>query len=520
MQDYQENQAIQNDRLMTQGFARERLPHEGFSDEPIHVIPPQWDQHWMQDDVIPPHELWAHDDTHADTSAAAAHAIPVNLNAERAVLGALFIDPDAILKVANLLEAADFFNETNGWVYDVVLTLHERRKPIDFVTVTDALEKSGQIDQVGQGDTRGYAYITHLSTSTPTALYVKDYAEIVKQAADLRRLITGAGKIVELAYNRDNDPADVMAQAERIVFGITQGQTAQDLSPVRPVVREVVDRIDLLSRTQHSLMGVPTGFALMDEMLGGFQKSDLIILAGRPGMGKSSLGLSIAQNAAKHTNARVAIFSLEMSKEQLVQRLLAMETGIDSHRLRLGDVYEEEWPLLMEAANVISGTSLYLDDTPAASITDVRTKCRRLYAEQGLDLVLIDYMQLMSERGKDRREQVSKISSALKGLARELNIPVIALSQLNRAVESRSDKRPTLSDLSESGSIEADSDVVMFVYREDYYIQDTDRQNIADVIIAKHRHGSTGTVSLFFRKELTQFSDLTVNRKSLNEGLM
>jgi replicative DNA helicase len=293
--------------------------------------------------------------------------------------------------------------------------------------------------------------------------------------------------------------------------------------PIRAIMGNVVDRIDFLTRNKDTLMGVPTGFTMLDRLLGGMQKSDLIILAARPAMGKTSLAINVAQNAAKRYNARVAIFSLEMSNEQLAQRLLSMETGIDSHRLRLGQLHEEEWPILLEAANVLAGTNIFIDDTPAASVNEIRTKCRRLYAEHGLDMVLIDYMQLMSGQGgsgggrnENRQQEISYISRSLKALARELNVPVIALSQLSRAVESRSDKRPMLSDLRESGSIEQDADVVLFIYRDDYYNEDSEQQNIADVIVAKHRHGSTGTVSLYFRKELTQFRDLEIQRTELD----
>ena len=311
-------------------------------------------------------------------------------------------------------------------------------------------------------------------------------------------------------------------RAEQIIFGISESRIHRDLTPIRAIMSRVVDRIDFLSRNQDTLMGVPTGFTLLDRVLGGLQKSDLVILAARPAMGTTSFCLSIAQNAAKRHGTRVAFFSLEMSNDQLVQRLLAMETGIDSHRLRLGNIHEEEWPIVLEAANMLANTHIFIDDTPAASVNDIRTKARRLYAEDGIDLIIIDYMQLMTGqsggngRNENRQQEISYISRSLKTLARELNVPVIALSQLSRAVESRSDKRPMLSDLRESGSIEQDADVVLFIYREDYYIEDTDRQNIADILVTKHRHGATGTVSLYFRKELTQFRDLEIQRTELD----
>jgi replicative DNA helicase len=939
-------------------------------------------------------------------------SIPANLEAERAVLGSLLIDPDAIIKVANFLRVEDFFRERHGWLYDVMLTLHERREPLDFVTVVDELERRGQLEEIG-----GPAYITDLIGGTPTSINIDFYARIVERTALLRRLISAAGQIAELAYDESQEVGEVIDRAETLIFGVSEARIHRDLMPIRAIMGNVVDRIDFLTRNKDTLMGVPTGFTMLDRLLGGMQKSDLIILAARPAMGKcvtadtllvdpdtgerhtiadlvaqrsarlltldesyrlragaacdfiddgikpvyrvvtvlgrevkvtlshpfltvdgwqplhqlrvgdrigvprhmpvfgseepadaevkalaylladgcvtatcpqftnnnerlrddfaravahfpgtrvrtetsqgtrtptvcvasdaafvrkqrthfatylrsqvlqqrgaaaklakavgvspasvthwsqgksvpspeklgtlamildvplttlapagpatisqnapnslrvwleeigvwgrpasekfvpefvframrpmaalflnrlfacdgsiyvlstgqaglsystvskklardvqhlllrfgilaklrtrsikygttrrtayelrvvdaasierfcleigafgkedkiaavlvqlakgrrqtnldtipveawqavrsakghrswrsmfaamglpessnlhvgkrsfgrerlsriadalqvqelknlaegdlywdtitaieylgeqqvydltvdgthnfvaddilvhnTSLAINVAQNAAKRYNARVAIFSLEMSNEQLAQRLLSMETGIDSHRLRLGQLHEDEWPILLEAANVLAGTNIFIDDTPAASVNEIRTKCRRLYAEHGLDMVLIDYMQLMSgqtgSRNENRQQEISYISRSLKSLARELNVPVIALSQLSRAVESRSDKRPMLSDLRESGSIEQDADVVLFIYRDDYYNEDSEQQNIADVIIAKHRHGSTGTVSLYFRKELTQFRDLEIQRTELD----
>ena len=585
-------------------------------------------------------------------------SIPANIEAEQAVLGSLLIDPDAIIKIANFLRPEDFFRERHSWIFDAMLTLNERREPLDFVTLVDELERREQLEDVG-----GPAYITELSGNTPTSIYVDHYARIVERTALLRRLIAAAGKIAELAYDESQDVDAVVDSAEQLIFGVSESRIHRDLTPIRSIMTNVVERIDFLSRNKDMLMGVPTGFTGMDRMLGGMQKSDLIILAARPGMGKTSLVLSLAQNAAKGFKARVGIFSLEMANEQMVQRLLAMETGIDSHRLRLGDVHENEWDIVYEAANTLANTSIFIDDTPAASVNEIRTKARRLYAEHGLDLLIIDYMQLMTGQGtgrnENRQQEISYISRSLKGLARELNVPVLACSQLSRAVESRADKRPMLSDLRESGcltgdtlvylpemnisrpiqelagtsgfailavntdtwqwestsvsnafctgekrvyalttqsnraikatanhrflttngwkrldqiqrgeqiavpqnitqplannilwdsiatvepvgrekvydltvpslhnfvadniivhnSIEQDADIVMFIYREDYYIEDTDRQNITDIIVAKHRHGSTGTVSLYFRKELTQFSDLEIERTELD----
>ena len=447
---------------------------------------------------------------------APAKAIPAAIEAERAVLGSLLIDPDAIIKIASFLRAQDFYRERHAWLYETMFALHERHEPLDFVTVVDELERRGQLDEVG-----GPAYIADLISTTPTAMYVDHYARIVERTAVLRRLISAATQIAELAYDESQEVDEVVDRAEQIIYGVSESRIHRDLVPIRAIMNDVVEGIDYLARNQNTLMGVPTGFAMLDRLLGGLQKSDLVILAARPSMGKTSLALNIAQNAAERYQARVAVFSLEMSSEQLVQRLLSMKTQIDSHRLRLGMVEEDEWQMLLEAANDLANTSIFIDDTPAASVTEIRTKARRLYSEHGLDLILIDYMQLMSGQGgggrnENRQQEISYISRSLKALARELNVPVIALSQLSRAVESRADKRPMLSDLRESGSIEQDADVVLFIYRDDYYAEDSERQNIADIIVAKHRHGSTGTVSLYFRKELTQFRDLEIQRTELS----
>lgn len=656
----------------------------------------------------------------SETVEATIKTTPANVEAEQAVLGSLLIDPDAIVKVSTTLRDVDFYREPHQWIFRALLALHEKREPADFVTLVDELERNDQLEEIG-----GPAYITQLINNTPTAIYADHYARIVERTATLRRLIGAANQIAELAYDESHEVDEVVDRAESIIFGVSESRIHRDLTPVARVLDEVVDQIDFLARNQNRLMGVPTGFVLLDKMLGGFQKSDLIIVAGRPGMGKSSLGLSIAQNAARRYDARVAVFSLEMSSEQVVQRLLSIETAIDSHRLRMGQIDEEEWPILVEAANTLAGTSIFIDDTPSASVLEIRAKARRLFAERGIDLIVVDYMQLMSGgggggRGENRQQEISFISRSLKGLARELNVPVIALSQLSRAVETRANNKPVLSDLRESGclsgdtlvylpelgmsypirdlarrqafqiaaldqaredfvsakvsnafctgvkpvfrittrqgrslratanhrflsksgwkrldklrvseqiavtdwdalrsvvprfyassgtsgglqvgpaaqtasariaelpqgrtgrqqnaafdanspanigidankgtveggvrwdqvasiqadgveevydltvpdyhnfaanefivhnSIEQDADVVIFVYREDYYNEESEQQNIADLMVAKHRHGTTGTVSLYFRKELTQFRDLELRREDLD----
>jgi replicative DNA helicase len=441
---------------------------------------------------------------------------PANPEAEESVLGALLIDPDAVIKVASFLRADDFYREKNGWIYQAVLDLHERRQPADFVTVVDELERRNELQETG-----GAAYIISLINNTPSAVHVEHYAHIVERTATLRRLIGAASQIAALAYEEADDLDEVVDRAEQLIFGVSERRVRRDLTPVRQIMHGVVDRIDFLHRHKGGILGVPSGFAKLDKLLGGFQKSDLIVLAARPAVGKTSLALNIAVNAAKRHGQRVAFFSLEMSNEQLVQRLLAAETGINQQRLRMGEIEDGEWQMLVEAAGVLSDTLLFIDDTPAMSALELRTKARRLQAEFGLDLVIVDYLQLMrgDARVENRVQEISYITRSLKGLARELEAPLIAVSQLSRAVESRSDRKPILSDLRESGSIEQDSDIVMFIYREELVKENTERKNIADVIVAKHRNGPTDTVPLYFNKELTRFADLELVREPLDSGI-
>lgn len=438
--------------------------------------------------------------------------IPANIQAETAVLGSCLINPDALSSIEAMLQPSDFYRESNGWIYQAMLTLHARREPIDFVLLTEELERAGRLVELD-----GPGYLTGLIADTPTAFYAVYYATIVKEAAQRRHLLAVAGKIAELAYDESRPITDVFDQAEQSIMGAVSTDNKSGLVHIRGPVQRVIEKIDRLAR-DGGLMGVPSGFTVLDQVLGGFQRTDLIVLAARPGMGKSSLAFSFAVNAAARHKARVAVFSLEMSEDQSVERWLSMLSGIDAHRLRLGKVGEGEWPTLLEAANGLSNMQLFIDDTAANSITEIRSRARRIHAEFGLDLLLVDYMQLMSSAAKteNRHMEISKFSKGLKALAKELNIPIIALSQLSRGVESRSDKRPMLSDLRESGAIEEDADVVMFIYRDDYYHEDSARPNVADLIIAKHRHGATGTIGLFFQKELTKFCDLEITRTELN----
>jgi replicative DNA helicase len=438
--------------------------------------------------------------------------VPHNIEAEQAVLGALLIDPDAIFRVNTFLRADDFYVERHRWLYDSILALHDRGEAVDFVTLCDELERREQLAELG-----GAAYITWLIDATPTALNVEHYGRIVERTSTLRRLIGAAGEIAALAYEDNDDVDEVVDRAEQILFGVSQQRITRDIVPIRDVVSEYYDRVNYLYEHKGETIGVPTGFRQVDKLLGGLQNSDLIIVAARPGMGKTSLLLSFALNAARKYNQRVAIFSLEMSAEQLVQRLISAETGIDSQRLRIGNLREEEWPNFIQATGALSDTMIFIDDTPSISSMQVRTKARRLYAEYGLDMIVIDYLQLMQgdRRTENRVQEISFLSRTLKGLARELNIPVVVASQLSRAVEQRNDKRPMLSDLRESGSIEQDADIVIFIYRDEYYSPETDQANIAEIIVSKHRNGPTGMVPLFFRKEQAQFLEVEFLREDL-----
>lgn len=436
--------------------------------------------------------------------------VPHNIEAEEAVLGSLLIDPEALFRVSPFLKTDDFYIQKNSWIYETILRLHERREPIDFVTLCDELERQGRLDEIG-----GAAYVTHLINAVPSAIHVEAYGRIVEQDAIRRRLIDAASKIAQLAYQEDQDVDLTVDRAEQALFSVSERRITRDLAPVQEVIRRYYDRIEYLYDHRDEPLGVPTGFADLDRLLGGLQRSDLILIAARPSVGKTSLGISVARHAAD-LGQHVAIFSLEMSSEQVVQRMVSAETGIDAQRLRLGELREQEWPLFVQATGRLSDIPLYIDDTPSISVLQMRTKARRLHAEHGIDLILVDYLQLMTAgdmRTEGRVQEVSYISRSLKGLARELDVPLVAISQLSRAVEQRSDKRPILADLRASGSLEQDADVVMFIYRDELYNPDTERPNIAEVIISKHRNGPTGTVQLFFRERLAQFLDAETRRE-------
>ena len=431
---------------------------------------------------------------------------PNNIEAEEALLGSLLIDPEAVYDVAAFLRPEAFYREQNKWIFEAILDLNERREPVDLITLTDELRRRGRLEELG-----GEATIIALINTVPTSINARNYGQIIEAAALRRRMIGAASTIANLAYEQDENINVVIDRAEKALFSISEERTTRDLVPVKEIASSYLDRIEELHARGDDVIGVPTSFTDLDKVLGGLNKSDLIIVAARPGMGKTSLQISIAQTAARRFNKRVAIFSLEMSGEQLVQRMIAAETRIDSQRLRRGDLKEHEWPIFYEAIGRISETQIFIDDTPSITSLQLRTKARRLYAEHDLDLIMIDYLQLMqSEHTTNNRvQEISEISRNLKGLARELDIPVVAASQLSRAVEQRQDKRPQLSDLRDSGSIEQDADVVIFIYRDEYYNPDTsERPNIAEINVAKHRNGPTAIVDLYWHGQLATFRNL------------
>jgi replicative DNA helicase len=441
-------------------------------------------------------------------------SIPHSREAEEAVVGAVLINPEAYYDVVQFLAADDFYIHRHKWIWEAFTSLHEQRIPVDMLTLSEELDRKNQLAEIG-----GPGYLTSLVNQVPSSLNAESYGRIVEGHSIRRKMIDAANKIASIAYNEDSSVDHVMDEAEKAVFNVSERRLKHDLQPISAVLSDYYDRIDDLAKRDDEIFGVPTGFVDLDKILGGLQPSDLLIIAGRPGQGKSGFLLSIAKNAGLTHKKHVAIFSLEMSNEQVVQRLIAQETGIDSQRLRNGKLREDEWPLFTHAIEVFSDTHIYLDDTPAITPLQLRTKCRRLHMEFGIDLVMIDYLQLMGgdTRTDNRVQEVSYISRNLKVLARELNVPVLAAAQLSRAVEQRSDKRPILSDLRESGSLEQDADIVMFIYRPDQYEKETDKQNVAEIIVSKHRNGPVGSVELIFRSALAKFENAATKYMKFNE---
>ncbi len=431
---------------------------------------------------------------------------PQSIEAEASVLGSLLLDKEAIVKIADTLSPSDFYKEAHKIIYEAILELFEKREPIDLVTLSNKLESSGKLTEVG-----GASYLTALANSVPTAAHIIHYAQIVQHKATLRKLISAASEITNLAFDEEKDINFILDKSEQLLFSVSQRYLRENFIPIKAVLTESFERIDKLHKDKGVLRGIPTGFFELDNILAGLQPADLIILAGRPSMGKSALALNIAAHVACREHIPVGIFSLEMSKEQLIDRLLCSEAGVDSWKMRTGNLSDDDFPKIGQAMGLLSEAPIFVDDSPNTTIMEMRAKARRLQAEQGLGLLVVDYLQLMESRytaDVNRVQEISEISRSLKALARELNVPVLTLSQLSRAVEQRSPKIPQLADLRESGSIEQDADVVMFIYREDYYEPKTERRNIADIFIKKHRNGPTGQVELYFKSEQMKFENL------------
>lgn len=432
-------------------------------------------------------------------------SLPSNIDAERATLGSILINREAIIAIAPWLPVAAFYLEKHAWIYEAMLACYNARIPPDIRTVSDELRRNDRLDAVG-----GIAYLADLVDSVPTSYHVEYYAKIVERTSLLRQLIVAGGKIAALGYDEHEDIETTLDKAEATLFEISQRRSTQDFVHIGQIIDTYYEQINYLQEHHGEVVGVPTGFRDMDEITGGLQRSDLIILAARPSVGKTSFALSLAYNVATLSQATVGVFSLEMSREQLVQRLLALDTGISTHTLRTGHIRDTELQILMEAMGRLASTPIYIEDTPGLNVMEVRSKARRLQSEAGVDLIIIDYLQLLAGRRSDNRvQEVSEISRGLKSLARELNVPVIALSQLSRAVEGRTSHVPMLSDLRESGSIEQDADIVMFIYREELYDKETDKKGIAEIHIAKHRNGPIGVVPMRFEASTTRFMDLS-----------
>jgi len=431
--------------------------------------------------------------------------MPQSIEAEQALLAAMFANKDAIYEAMQLVRGEDFYRNDNGIIYETMLQLNDKGKPVDLITVAERLQQDGNLEKIG-----GLTYLAQVAGVNTVSTNAYHYAQIIKEKATTRRLIKLGNNLANRGY--ENESIDsLLDAAEKGVLEISQGQSQGGLQPIEQALDQALNKIEFLYTQEEGLTGVPSGFTDLDAITSGWQKSDFIILAARPAMGKTAFCLNIAQNAAIQANKTVAIFSLEMSREQLVQRMISSEAQIEQDRLRTGKLKEEDWSTLIEAIAPLANAPIYIDDTPAISIREVRAKSRRLKMEKGLDLIVIDYLQLMTGGGhsENRQQEVSTISRSLKALARELNVPIIALSQLSRSVESMQDKKPSLSHLRESGSLEQDADIVMFIHRDEYYKkEESEQKGIAQIIIAKHRNGATGEVNLSFRKEFTKFGNL------------
>ncbi|RNF39919.1 replicative DNA helicase [Planococcus salinus] len=428
---------------------------------------------------------------------------PHNHEAEQSVIGAIFLEPQSLITVAEIVMPEDFYRIAHQKIFQTMLTLSDQGKAIDVVTVTEELSVKKELEDVG-----GLSYLTEIANSVPTAANVAHYAHIVEEKALLRRLIRVATSIVEDGFTREDEVEALLSEAEKKMMEVSSRKNAGDFTHIKDVLVKTYDNIELLHTRKGDVTGIPTGFRDLDHITAGFQRNDLIIVAARPSVGKTAFALNVAQNVATKTDENVAIFSLEMGAEQLVMRMLCAEGNIDAQVLRTGALQNEDWRKLTMAMGSLSNAGIFIDDTPGIRVNDIRAKCRRLKQEYGLGMIMIDYLQLIQgpgRSGENRQQEVSDISRSLKALARELEVPVIALSQLSRGVEQRQDKRPMMSDLRESGSIEQDADIVSFLYREDYYDKETEDQNMIEIIVAKQRNGPTGTVKLAFVKEYNKF---------------
>lgn len=437
---------------------------------------------------------------------------PQNIEAEQSILGGILLDNHAINSVLEILDTADFYSDAHKKIFSAIIEQSERSEPSDLITLSNLLRDRKQIDNIG-----GVAYLASLVDNVPSAAHVAYYCKIVKEKSILRRLIGASTEILTKSYESSSNVNDVLDDAENAIFQISENKIKPSFFPLKDLIKDSFKSIEQLYEKKALITGVPTGYDDLDQLTSGLQKSDLIIIAGRPSMGKTALAINIAQNASIKTGIPVAIYSLEMSREQLTLRMLASEARVDSQRLRKGFLGETDWPKLTTAAGTLSDAAIFIDDTPAISVLEMKAKARRLKAEKGLGLIVLDYLQLM--RGRDasmpREQEISEISRSLKSLAKELNVPVVALSQLNRQVEARTDKRPQMADLRESGAIEQDADVILFIYRDEVYnkSEDSPEKGLAEIIIGKQRNGPTGKVKLSFLKDYTRFENLATTRE-------
>ncbi len=430
---------------------------------------------------------------------------PQNVEAEQSVIGSMLLDKEAIPVVTEILRGEDFYREDNREIFEAVMDLFDRGEPVDLITVAEQLKLRGTLDSTG-----GLDYLTNVASAVPTTANARYYSKIVEEKSILRKLIKASSDIVNMGYEASEEVSFVLDQAEKSIFDILQKRNLQGFFPIKDVLVDTFNRLEELYNNKGYITGIPTGFVDLDYKTAGLQNSDLILVAARPAMGKTSFALNIAQYAAVHAKIPVAVFSLEMSKDQLVSRMLCSEAMVDSQRMRTGKLEDDDWQKIARALGPLSESPIYIDDTAGTSVMEIRAKCRRLKLEKNLGLVVIDYLQLMQGRGKgdNRQQEISEISRSLKILAKEINVPVITLSQLSRAPEARTDHRPVLSDLRESGAIEQDADIVVFLYRDDYYNPESEKKNIAEVIVAKHRNGSTGAIDLAWLGQYTKFANL------------